>query len=353
MIDRRTAITGIGGAAALSLAGRSQAAPVGRIGQRPGKPQRLRPGDTVGLVAPAGFVADRFGLDEISETVRAMGLVPKLAPNLLERHGYLAGTDEHRAAALNAMFADAGVRAVFAVRGGWGCERILPLLDYASIAANPKLLIGSSDIPALHLALAARTAMPSIHGPNLVSSWTASAWDAFRKLVFEGDMPTYQPLATFAPPQTGTSDRRNLAIRTFHPGTARGRLLGGNLSVLSALVGTPWLPDFTGAILFLEETNEAEYRIDRMLSQLALSCLLGKVAGVVFGQCTNCTNPGAPYSNFTVFEVIEHHLGRLGVPAFQGAQIGHIAGQISLPVGCAAEIDADAGTIRMLEAVVS
>ena len=348
MIDRRTAIAGLGAAATLKVPGRASAA-----ARQLNKPPRLRSGDTVGLIAPAGFVADRFGIDEIGETVRAMGLVPKFAPNLLERHGYLAGTDEHRAAALNAMFADPQVRAIFAVRGGWGSERILPLLDYAMIARNPKLLIGSSDVTALHLALAARTAMPSIHGPNLVSSWNAAAWDAFRKLVFEGDLPTYQQLTMFAPPQTGTESRRNLAIRTFGPGTARGRLIGGNLSVLSALAGTPYLPDFTGAILFLEETNEAEYRIDRMLSQLALSGILGKAAGVVFGQCTNCTNPGASYGNFTVYEVLEHYFGNLGVPAFQGAQIGHIAGQISLPVGIAAEIDASVGTIRILEPVVS
>ena len=337
----------------MGLAARSSMAAPEPSPRKPGKPLRLRAGDTVGLVAPAGFVADHFGIDEIAETVRAMGLVPRFAPNLLERHGYLAGTDEHRAAALNAMFADPEVRAVFAVRGGWGCERILPMLDFAMIARNPKLLIGSSDITALHLALAARTAMPSIHGPNLVNSWTPPAWDAFRKLVFEGDIPTYQPLATFAPPQTGLADRRNLAIRTFHPGTARGRLLGGNLSVLSALVGTPFLPDFNGAILFIEETNEAEYRIDRMLSQLALGGILGKVAGVVFGQCTNCSNPGTPYSNFTVYEVLEHHFGKLGVPAFQGAQIGHIAGQISIPVGIEAEIDASTGIIRILESAVS
>ena len=352
MIDRRTALAGMGTGVvtAATLAGQSLAAPFVRALRKPGKPQRLRPGDTVGLVAPAGFVADHFGIDELDATVRAMGLVPKFAPNLLERHGYLAGTDESRAAALNAMFRERQVRAIFAVRGGWGCERILPLLDFRPLAEDPRLLIGSSDITALHLAIAARTGCPSVHGPNLASAWNAAAWDAFRRLVFDAEMPTYTVGGGAA------EDRlvpRASRIRTFHPGTARGRMLGGNLSVLSAMVGTAWLPDFTGAILFLEETNEAEYRIDRMLSQLALSGILGKVAGVVFGQCTNCTNPGEPYGNFTVFEVLEHHLGSLGVPAFQGAQIGHIPGQVSIPVGIGAEIDASTGTIRILEAVVS
>ena len=278
-----------------------------------------------------------------------MGLVPKPAANLLSRHGYLAGTDTARAAALQAMFADDDVRAIFAVRGGWGCQRLLPHLDFKTIRANPKLLVGSSDITALHLAIAAKANYPSIHGPNLAHSWPRSAWQDFRALAFDSAKPVYEP----APESRGRLAQRTGRIRTFRPGIARGRLLGGNLSVLSAMVGTPYLPDFTGAILFLEDTNEAEYRIDRMLAQLAQSGLLGKVSGVVFGQCTNCRNPGSPYGNFTIYEVLEHHLAPLGVPAFQGAQIGHVSNQQSIPVGVKAEIDAAAGTIRMLETAVA
>ena len=344
MMRRRTALAGMAALAATMLAGAAPRPPRKLI-----KPPRLRPGDTVGLAAPAGFVADRFGIEELAATIRAMGLEPRLAPNLLERQGYLAGTDEARAAALNAMFRDPGLRAIFAVRGGWGSQRLLPSLDFAALAANPKLLIGASDITALHLGIAARTALPSLHAPNLSSSWGTAAWEPFRRLVFEGDTPTYTLPAS-------SEDRmvpRGNRLRTFRPGVARGPLLGGNLSVLTALAGTPWLPDFTGAILFLEDTNEAEYRIDRMLSQLALSGILGRVAGVVFGQCTNCTNPGDGYGNFTVYEVLDHYLAPLGVPAFQGALIGHIANQVSIPVGIAAEIDAGAGTIRMLEPVVA
>jgi muramoyltetrapeptide carboxypeptidase len=162
-------------------------------------------------------------------------------------------------------------------------------------------------------------------------------------------MPTY----SLSPYAGANLAGREKPVKTFHGGKARGRLLGGNLSVLSALVGTPWLPDFTGAILFLEETNESEYRIDRMLTQLALAGVLDKVAGVVFGQCTHCENPDGGYSNFTVYEVLDRAFAALGVPAFQGAMIGHIAAQVSIPVGVMAEIDADAGTIRLLEPAVS
>jgi len=354
MTTRRNALAGMAALAAAamsaaSLNARSLATSVARQPRPLNKPRRLRAGDTVGLVAPAGFVPDRFGIDELTDTVRAMGLVPRLAPNLQERYGYLAGTDASRAAALNAMFRDKDVRAIFAVRGGWGSERILPLLDYAALAANPKLIVGSSDITALHMAIAARTNLPSIHAPNVASSWGTASWDPFRRMVFDAEVPTYEPPILSENRLVPIGNR----VRTFTPGIARGHLLGGNLSVLSALAGTPFLPDFTGAILFLEDTNEAEYRIDRMLSQLALSGILGKCAGVIFGQCTNCTNPGDGYGNFTIYEVLDQHLGPLGVPAFQGAQIGHIAGQVSMPLGIMAEIDATLGTIRLLEPVVT
>jgi muramoyltetrapeptide carboxypeptidase len=237
---------------------------------------------------------------------------------------------------------------VFAARGGWGSQRLLPFLDYDTILSKPKLLIGMSDVTALHMALARHGAAPTIHGPNVANSWNAEAWQSLRSLAFDGAMPAY---GVPQPSEDRLVQRR--AITTFRPGKATGRLLGGNLSVLSAMVGTPYLPDFTGAVLFLEDTNEAEYRIDRMLTQLVQGGVLDRVAGVVFGQCTNCRNPGEPFGNFTLAEVLDHHFRPLGVPAFQGAWIGHVAGQVSVPVGIPAEIDAQAGTIRLLEPVVA
>jgi len=312
-------------------------------------PRRLRAGDVVGLVAPAGFLADRSELDIAADAVRAMGLEPRLAPNILNRHGYLAGTDEERAAGVNMMFADPAVRLVLAVRGGWGSARILPLLDYGAMRADPKVLVGFSDVTALHLALQSqRVGFATIHGPNAASSWPSAAWEPLRALLFDGATPTYGP----PPPAADRLVDRAARISTLRGGTAQGRLIGGNLTVLAALAGTPYLPDFTGAILFLEDTNESQYRIDRMLTQLHLAGILSRVAGVVFGQCTNCTDPGG-YGNFTLFQVLEQHLAPLGVPAFQGALIGHIGQQVSLPVGARCRIDADAGTLAMLEPVVA
>jgi muramoyltetrapeptide carboxypeptidase len=342
MLDRRTALLALG---ALPLVGTSALPAPAEPGR---KPPRLAAGDAVGLIEPAGFTEDRFDLAMVLDTIRAMGLVPKPAPHVLKRYGYLAGSDKDRAGDINAMYADSEVRAIFAVRGGWGCARVLPFLDFDAIRANPKLLVGFSDVTALHLAFAARTGCPTIHGPNAASSWGALSWDSFHRLAFAGEMPIWR-----SPPLNEDRLAPRSSIRTFRSGKASGRLLGGNLSTLAALVGTPYLPDFTGAILFIEENGEAEYRLDRMLTQLGLAGILGRLAGVAFGQCTRCTGEEPNYSGFTVSEVLDQHFASLGVPAFQGALFGHIANQFSIPVGIRAEIDADAGTIRMLEPVVA
>ncbi|WP_207212419.1 S66 peptidase family protein [Sphingobium cupriresistens] len=342
-MDRRGALTGMGAMlAAMSISARAAPAPLV-------KPPRLRAGDMVGLIEPAGFSDDAFDLDLVKETIVAMGLKPKAAPHLAGRYGYLAGTDADRAADVNAMFADPQVRAVFAVRGGWGCARILPRLDFATIRKNPKLLVGFSDITALHLAFAAKAGFTTIHGPNAASSWGAFSWDAFRAVAFDAATPTFTT-------PVGQEDRlaqRSGRIRTFRPGVARGRLLGGNLTVLAALMGTAYLPDFTGAILFIEDIGEQPYRIDRMLTQLSLAGVLGKLAGVAFGQCTDCGPGGTSYGGFTLSEVLQQHLEPLAIPAFQGGQFGHVANQYSLPLGVEAEMDASAGTIRLLEPAVS
>jgi muramoyltetrapeptide carboxypeptidase len=315
------------------------------------KPSRLKVGDTVGLIEPASATDDPFQIQLIEEAIVMMGLKPKRASHVLNRYGYLAGADRDRAADINAMFADRDVKAIFAVRGGWGSARLLPYLDWTIIRSNPKLLTGFSDITALHMAIAAKAGFTTLHGPNAGSAWGKSSWDSFREIAFDAATPTFRN-------PDSTEDRlvqRRWRTRVIGTGSgkAQGRLLGGNLTVLSALVGTPYLPSFDGAILFLEDVEEAEYRIDRMLTQLSQAGVLKNLKGVVFGQCTDCVNKGASYGGFTLNDVLTQHLGALGIPAYQGAYFGHIADQFTLPVGGKAEIDADAGTLRLLEPVVS
>ena len=336
------------GLAALLSAPSVMAQPSARstIGAR--KPQRLKVGDTVGLIEPASASDEPFQIQLVEEAIEAMGLKPKRAPHILNRYGYLAGADKDRAADVNAMFADQQVKAIFAVRGGWGSARLLPFLDWEMIRANPKLLTGFSDITALHMAIAAKGGFVSLHGPNAGSAWGKSSWDSFRNIAFEAGTPT------FVNPDGGEDrlTQRRWRTRVLGKGKAKGKLLGGNLTVLTALAGTPYLPSFDGAILFLEDVGEAEYRIDRMLTQLGQAGVLKNLKGVVFGQCTDCVSNGSSFGGFTLNDVLTQHLGGLGIPAYQGAWFGHITDQFTLPVGGLAEIDADAGTLRLLEPVV-
>ncbi|MDB5692222.1 MAG: LD-carboxypeptidase [Alphaproteobacteria bacterium] len=344
MPSRRSVLAGISSLAALALPRTAPAA------DAPRKPPRLRPGDTIGLIAPAMFSDDFVEVEQVKSAIASMGLVPKLGRYVTARYGYLAGTDRMRAEDINAMYADEAVRAVFAVHGGWGSARLLPFLDWDVIRRNPKLLVGFSDISALHLAFAARAGFPTIHAPNAANGWDEMSRDSFRSLAFAAETPLFRN------PEAGALDplaQERWRTTVIRPGKAAGILVGGNLSVLASLVGTPWLPAFEGKILFLEETGEAEYRIDRMMTQLELAGILGKVAGIVFGQCTRCTAGTPNYSGFTVPQLLQQHLAPLGVPAFHGANIGHVANQLAMPVGVRAEIDAAAGTIRILEPAVA
>ena len=314
------------------------------------KPPRIRPGDTIGLIEPASASEEAFDIALVEEAVIAMGLKPKRGQHVLGRHGYLGGQDKDRAADVTAMYADKDVRAILCVRGGWGSARLLPFVDWDVVRANPKLLIGYSDITALHMAIAAKGGAYTLHGPNGSSAWGKASLDSFKAVAFDGTMPFYKnPVAA-----EERLIQRKWRTQILTGGKAQGRLLGGNLTVLTALAGTQYLPSFDGAILFLEDIDEAEYRIDRMLTQLGQAGVLSNLAGIVFGQCTNCRDPDGSGAGggFTLNAVLQQHLGSLGVPAYQGAWFGHMADQFSLPVGALAEIDADAGTLRLLESAV-
>jgi muramoyltetrapeptide carboxypeptidase len=341
----------LAGTAALApgAAGSALAAPSGTSSpSKVVKPPRLRAGDVAGLVAPASANFESVDIEIAREAARAFGLEPRLGAHVRDRHGYLAGKDEDRAADVNRFFADPSVKAVLAIQGGWGCARVLPHLDWETIRRNPKVVAGFSDITGLHCGLLARTGLLTFHAPNALSSWPAFSVDLFRRVVFEGEA------VTMANPPGG-QDRlvqRENRTRTITQGKARGRLVGGNLTVLTALVGSPYLPSFDGGILFLEDVREDIYRVDRMLTQIRLAGLLGRVRGFVFGSCSKC-GPGESYGSLTLEEVLDEHLKPLGVPAYEGAMIGHQERQFTVPIGALVEVDADAGTIAMLEPAVA
>ncbi len=313
------------------------------------KPRRLRPGDLVALINPAGATAHRVEVQIVTESLQALGLKVKQADHLMDRYGYLAGTDAERAADVNAQFADPSVAGVVAVRGGWGCARILPLLDFDAIAENPKVLVGYSDVTALLLAVHSITGLVTFHGPVGLGPWNRFTVDYFKRILFDGEPVLYSNPTAVGDNLTQVTDR----VQTISPGKARGPLLGGNLTVLSAIVGSRYLPDWDGAILFLEDINEYIYRIDRMLTQLQLAGVLDRISGLIFGKCTDCEPGEGGYGSLTLDQVFDDHIRPLEVPAYQGAMIGHIRDKFTLPEGIPVEIDADKGTIQLLEPPVS
>jgi len=313
------------------------------------KPPRLKASQTVGLINPAGATYNPIDLDIVRESLLAMGLNVKVGAHVLARHGYLAGRDHERAADVNAMFKDPGVHAVLCVRGGWGCARILPMIDYDAIRRQPKILLGYSDITALHTAIHARTGLVTFHGPVGISRWNKFNVDWLKRVLFDAEAVTLQNERAFDPDDSLTQVENR--IRTLTAGTARGRMIGGNLTVLTAILGSSYLPEWKGRILFLEDVQEAPYRIDRMLTQLKLGGILDQVSAVVFGTCDDCS-PGQGYGSLTLEDILIDHLQPLGVPAWHGAMIGHIEKQFTVPIGIDAEVDATKGTIRLLEPAV-
>jgi muramoyltetrapeptide carboxypeptidase len=304
------------------------------------------------MVAPSAAPNEperiRFALD----TLESLGFKVKPGAHLFDRDGYLAGSDAARAADINAMFADDGVDAIWCVRGGYGASRILPGLDYALIGQHPKALIGYSDITALHMAIHRHVGLVTFHGPVAFRAFTPYSLAELRRVLWAPEAP----VRLGAPPPferaQGRLDWEN-RVATLVPGRARGRLLGGNLCLMSHLCGTPYFPDLRGAILFLEDVEEAYYRIDRMLTQLWLSGALAGIAGVAFGKFTNCDPSAFFLQNRPLEEILAERCRALGVPAVSGLMIGHIEDQTTLPVGCLAELDADAGTLTLLEPGVS
>ncbi len=302
------------------------------------KPTHLRLGDTVGLISPAGIV-DAENVEQARQALTKLGLKVKLGKHILDRYGYLAGKDSDRAADVNQMFADKSVTAIIAMRGGWGCNRILPLLKYSLIRDRPKIIMGYSDITSLLLAINARSSLVTFHGPVGISSWNQFTLDYLKPLLFQGEVITMKnPLTT------------EVRRRIINPGKAVGKLVGGNLSVLCSMVGSPYLPSWHRRILFVEDIGEDIYRIDRMLTQLKNAGILYQLSGFIFAQCTRCSTGDDP--SLTLMEVLKDHIQPLGIPAWYASMIGHIADKFTIPIGVDVEIDANGGIIRMLEAAV-
>ena len=313
-------------------------------------PPALQEGDTIGIVSPASAIFESEPYEIARESFEALGLKVKFGRNVKNRFGHLAGTDEERAEELNEMFRDKSVKAIIALRGGSGAARILDKLDYEAIKQNPKIFIGYSDITALHLAIFEKTRLVTFHGPVAVSTWNSYSVDYLKRLLFEKEAIIYKNPSAKGDELTQTKNR----IRTITEGTVKGKLLGGNLSVLTGIMGSQYFPqDWTGKILYLEDIGEKIYAVDRMMTQLQLGGVLNEISGFVFGKCSDCDPGGSGYGSLTLEEVIDHYIKPLNIPAYSGAMIGHIDDNVTIPNGIEAELNASNGTIELMEPAVN
>lgn len=292
------------------------------------RPRRLQPGDAVGVVAPASPF-DRVLFEKGLAVLEALGLTVRLADGIFRRFGYLAGEDRLRAQQLNDFIRDGSIRAIICARGGYGCMRILPLIDYETLRRNPRIIAGFSDITALLNAIYSRCRLVTFHAPVVTSLAEGSdrCRRSFKSALFSDRPPTFKALR----PQV------------FHPGTARGPVAGGNLALLSALAGTPYFPDLKGHILLLEDTGEQPYRIDRMLTQLKLAGCLDHLAGVALGSFDNC----GPLEE--IYAAVASIFADATIPVLSGFEVGHGGENLTLPLGLAALLDTAAGTLSYAE----
>jgi muramoyltetrapeptide carboxypeptidase len=302
------------------------------------KPPPLEKGETVGVIAPSGVV-DPGELAEGIKRVEAMGFRVSVGRNVGLAHRYTAGTDRDRAGDLQEMFADPQVRAILCARGGYGATRLLPMLDEALLARHPKILVGSSDVTALLLYLVHRVGTVAFHGPMVAPNFGRSP----SALSSEG------LLQAICPSESGGRVRFG-GLAGWRKGSARGKLTGGCLSVLCAMLGTPYEPDTRGSVLFLEDVNEAPYRVDRMLTQLKTAGKLAGVRGLVFGKMIDC-HP-ASGAGYGLEEVILEAIGDFEGPVLFGLPAGHGGEQITLPFGVEAELDGNSGVFQTTESGV-
>jgi muramoyltetrapeptide carboxypeptidase len=312
------------------------------------RPAHLEFGDTLGLISPASPPADPKDVDAAIAALEELGFKVKPGRNLRKRLGFLAGTDRERASDLMTMFFDKKVNGIVCLRGGYGTPRILPLLDYKAIRQNPKVFVGCSDITALLCAFLKKSNLNGFHGPMPVAfvrpehpEFSRTGW---LKAVT-------RPMA----PGSICEGYEEETISILRRGMASGILVGGNLSLLAALMGTPFQPDFRDKILFLEDVDEKPYRIDRMLTQLLLSGALDRVAGIAIGVCKGCEDPKAATAGEfrqSAADVFKERVLPLKVPMVMGLPFGHIPFNATLPVGIMATLDANKGDLIITEPAV-
>jgi muramoyltetrapeptide carboxypeptidase len=300
------------------------------------QPPKLQPGDTIAIVAPASTVEHRLGLDRGIAALERMGFHARFQERIFDSSRYLAGSDEDRAEEFMHAFEDPSVQAVMALRGGYGCSRLIPRLLERRMRPRPKVFMGFSDITTLHFFLRRRFGWITIHGPVAASLGSITA-DQERHLFSLWTDPGYHPVLQFD------------QLETWVPGSAEGIIAGGCLSIVAASIGTPYEIKTEGKILFLEDQGEPPYRLDRMLTHLQLAGKFRNIAGVLLGSFLDCEPTQGQYS---AADTLRDILARLSVPVIAGFPAGHGSENWAFPLGAKVRLNADARSIEFLDSAV-
>ncbi|MDR7855395.1 LD-carboxypeptidase [Tissierella sp.] len=303
------------------------------------KPRMLKLGDTIGIVAPSSYTSEE-NIKKAYDKLVEMGFKVKMGKSPYGRYGYLSGNDSLRAEDINQMFMDKEVDGIICMRGGYGSPRILDLIDYDAIKNNPKVFVGYSDITALHIAFTQISGLVTYHGP-MVSSDMIDDFSEFSKdSLFRAIMDPQVVGIISNPPGE--------EIITINGGIAEGSIIGGNLSLIAATIGTPYEIDVKGKILFIEEIGEEPYRIDRMLNQLRLAGKLNEAEGIILGDFKNC-EPQKYDESLSLEQVIGDHIKPAGKPSIANLRAGHCNPMVTLLLGLKAKLDADKKELIILE----
>lgn len=312
-------------------------------------PKKITKGATIGLIAPGSFIR-KDQLEKTKQSVKKLGFIPYHTPRILNRHGYLAGTDKERIEDLHEMFTNKTVDAILCVRGGYGCTRLLPLIDYKLIKNNPKPLIGYSDITALHISIYKNTSLVGYHAAVGISTYNNYTVKHLMKTLTE--TANEQIINYEKEPDT---DLPEYDCFTITKGAAQGVLIGGNLSLLASMIGTKYDLDYSGKLLFIEEIAEYPYKIDRMLTQMRQAGKFDNIKGIICGVFKSCDidgNETTKENSFSLKELLTDRLSDLGVPVLYGFSFGHVKNKCTLPIGIEAKLDTEAKIVTLLEKTV-
>ena len=304
-------------------------------------PPRLNKGDKVAIMGMAGALRDITYIETFKTILTNLGFNVVLGKTLTKVVGYLSGSDDERAGEFNAFIADESIKGIFFIKGGWGCGRVLDKIDYNQVKSTPKIIIGFSDITSLLCAIHQKTGVVTFHGPVGNSSWDQFSSTAFSEIVCNGGLDF-----------DATEKTQIQPLKTLHNGVAKGPLVGGNLTVFCSLLGTPYFPDCTGKILFLEETHEEPYSVDRLLNSLRLAGVFNEISGLIFGQFNDCL-PEKPQESFLLEEVVNQHVAGLDIPILWGAPFGHVKEKWTLPIGVEAILNTESLTLKLIHPAVS